>query len=271
MEQENILQHDADLPAQVFQPEVPDVGVVKADLPGADIIEARDQAGQGGLAHAGRPHQCDDAVGRDLQVDLLQHRVALTVTEVHVAERQGAARTAGQCDRVRGLRHLRLLLQQLGHPVTAGQRLLNALPRAAQHAHGLVEEIQIKEKRHQVGDGESLLESQPPAEVDHHNGAQRRSEIDERFKGRHQPQRLQERIPVAVDMRTDAQRLAFLLGECLDLPDAGEVIVQRSIQFAQLRLPLAEGRPHVAAQRRAWPTPPMESAPCSAMSGASSG
>ena len=48
-----------------------------------------------------------------------------------------------------------------------------------------------------------------------------------------------------MDVLLDAQRLAFLLRERLDLADAGEVVVQRGVELAQLVLPLAERRAHV--------------------------
>ena len=119
--------------------------------PVAHVVEARDQAGQRGLAHAGRPHQRDDRVGRDVQVDVLQHRLALAVAEAHVLERQRAAAPAPAASIASArLRHLRLLVQQLRHPVAAGQRLLDALPGAAQDAHRLVEQLQVEEERHQV-------------------------------------------------------------------------------------------------------------------------
>ena len=53
-EQERVLEHDADRPAQVAEAQVADVDAVERDRAGVDVVEAGEQPGDGGLARPGR-------------------------------------------------------------------------------------------------------------------------------------------------------------------------------------------------------------------------
>ena len=143
----------------------------------------------------------------------LQDRVALVVVKAHIAGTRSRPRARSvSAERARRVENFRLLFQQLGHPVRAGQRALDMLPGAAQIADRLVEHLQVEEEGHQVRHGQRLLEGQLPAKVDDDDAAQRRGELDKRLKGRHQPQRLQQRAPVVVDLDADAVQLVSARG-----------------------------------------------------------
>ena len=73
-EQQRVLQHEAHLIAQRLQRELADVGAVDLDLPRLGIVEARDQAGDGRLAGAGRPDDRRHLARLDAYADVLQDR-----------------------------------------------------------------------------------------------------------------------------------------------------------------------------------------------------
>ena len=58
-EQEGVLQHDADLPAQAGARHIAHVEAVDRTAPPRHIVEARDQVDDGGLAGAGRADDRD--------------------------------------------------------------------------------------------------------------------------------------------------------------------------------------------------------------------
>ncbi len=178
MKQEHVLQHDADLLAQAFQLYPTRVDAIQLHRTGDRIVEARDQAGQRGFSDPGRADQRYHLPGRNLDIDVLQHHIALVVAEADVLKRDRALRPSFQPDRTGMFAHLRTLAQQLVHPVTAGQCFLNTLPGVAQHADRVIQHLQVEEKSDQVGHWQRPIVDQHPAKVDHHQDAQRRGEID---------------------------------------------------------------------------------------------
>ena len=81
------MQHNADLPAQGGQIERAHIMPVHQDSAFVDIIEARDQVDQRGLARTGWPDQGDDLVGFYRQVDIIQRDPFFAlVAEANIAE-----------------------------------------------------------------------------------------------------------------------------------------------------------------------------------------
>ena len=74
--------------------EVADVDAVDGDPAAGDVVQARHQRGQRGLAGAGGADDRDGLAGRDLEVDVAQHRLVGCVGEgeADVLEAQVAAR-----------------------------------------------------------------------------------------------------------------------------------------------------------------------------------
>ena len=73
VEQERVLEHDADGAAQRVQRHVADVDAVEHDATAVDVVEARDQAGDGRLAAAGWPDQGDRLAGSYAEVEPVEH------------------------------------------------------------------------------------------------------------------------------------------------------------------------------------------------------
>ena len=83
-EQEALLRHDAELPAQRAHLHVAQVVAVDADRALGRVVEARQQLHERRLAGARVADERDGLAGGDAEVDAVQHLGALAVVEVHV-------------------------------------------------------------------------------------------------------------------------------------------------------------------------------------------
>jgi len=81
--------------------------------------------------------------GRDVQGDVLEHRLVVDITEAHVVEADRAVSPLGQCDGIRAFNHIGFLIQELGHALSPGHSVLDVLPCAAQRSDGLVEDVEV--------------------------------------------------------------------------------------------------------------------------------
>ena len=109
--------------AQRVERQLAHVGAVQQHAAPVDVVEARDQGGEGGLAAAGGPDQRDRLAGRDLEVDLRQHRPLAVVAEPDLLEPQHAG-TDRQRARVRPLDDVALLVEHLEHALAGRHRAL---------------------------------------------------------------------------------------------------------------------------------------------------
>ena len=96
-EQERVLQHDAEAPAQRVQVLLAHVHAVHQDLPALDVVEAHHQRGDGGLAGAGVADDGGGLVRLDDEADAAQD--PLDAVEV-VRARSVGGRTKAVCSRV---------------------------------------------------------------------------------------------------------------------------------------------------------------------------
>ena len=76
-----LLQHDADLRAQVAQVDFADVDPVDRNGPVIDVVEAGDEVDGRGLADPRLAHETDHLARLDVQVKVFQHRLALVVAK----------------------------------------------------------------------------------------------------------------------------------------------------------------------------------------------
>src|SRR6185437_6241796 len=88
-EQERFLGHKADRAAQGFQRVIGDGAAVEQDASGGRVVNAGNQADQGGLAGAGGPDNGQAAAGRNLQIHVAQDGGAV-ISEVEAAKLQFA-------------------------------------------------------------------------------------------------------------------------------------------------------------------------------------
>ena len=85
-EEDGILEHDAQGPAQVALADLADVDAVVADLAVGDVVKAVEEVGDGGFARAGGPHEGHLLAGLGVQGDVVEHRLARHILKVHVEQ-----------------------------------------------------------------------------------------------------------------------------------------------------------------------------------------
>src|SRR6185369_6758952 len=163
VEQQVLLQHDADLAAQPGGVDLPDIDPVDLDLPALRPVETLHQFRQRRLARAGGSDDTYHLPGRNLQVDAGENlRSAGHVTEADTAELDGAAR-GRQRDLAEALT-FRRGIQDVAQPFDGDLRLLEVLPELRQAQD---------RRRHLVHDH---VEGDQPADrhlaVDHSLGAE---------------------------------------------------------------------------------------------------
>src|SRR5205807_9156036 len=72
-EEERVLEHQADGMAQLVERQLAYVAAVDGDPAGVDVVEARNQPSDGGLAAAGRSDQGDGLTRLDDEVQAVEH------------------------------------------------------------------------------------------------------------------------------------------------------------------------------------------------------
>src|SRR5713101_8193886 len=85
-EEQGVLQHEANLPAQGLNKIVPDVFTVNQDGAAARIIEPWNQADESALTRAGSPYNRNFFTGSDMQVDPGKNGLPGLVFERNIAE-----------------------------------------------------------------------------------------------------------------------------------------------------------------------------------------
>ena len=80
-EQEHVLLDGGDLRTQAGQVPVAQVDTVDGDAPGAGVVGAVHQVGEGGLGGPGLAYQGHGLAGGDVQFDIGQHRLSVVVAE----------------------------------------------------------------------------------------------------------------------------------------------------------------------------------------------
>ena len=152
VEQHGVLRHHADGRAQRVLRDVADILAVDRNAPAADLVEAEQQARDGGFAGAGRTNHRHFAAGRDLEAEPFEDFPIGLVGEGDVLE---ADRTALDHERlgVRLVLDLRLAREDCEHPLDVDHRLLDL---AIDHAHEVERLVELDHHgvdHHEVADG----------------------------------------------------------------------------------------------------------------------
>ena len=143
VEQHRILGHDADGGAQAFLAYLADVLAVDEDAALVHVIEAEQQARQGGFSGTARAHHRHLLSGGDGEADLVQDGAVGVVGEAHLVEYH-LATAHHQVRRVHMVLDLGLFLQYVEHQPHVGEGVLEL---AIDHA----EEVQGNEQLQQEG------------------------------------------------------------------------------------------------------------------------
>src|SRR5690606_10956590 len=122
--------HHDDGATQIGRGQVAYVDPVQSHVPVGGVVEPGDELGYRGLSRAGGADQGDRLTGRDVQVEVWQHRRAVAVLEAHMVQVQLPA-WLWQRRRTLRLDHARLLGQQPGDLL---QRRRGGLEGVVEHA-----------------------------------------------------------------------------------------------------------------------------------------
>ncbi len=220
-EQEAVLEHHADLVAQRGEAHVADVGAVDADRSRRHVVEAGEEQGEGGLPRARGAHQRHPLARRDLEREVLEDRLAGAVAEPHVVERD-RARAARQVDRVVGLGHDRLGVEQVHDAFGARAGLLRRRQEHGEHAGRRGELGQVGEERQERAHGDATLDGEPASEQHHGHLAERGHRLEQGGEAGAVAQRADPTAEEVVDGCREARQLVVLLPEALHDPDAGD-------------------------------------------------
>ena len=121
-EQNRLLQHEPDLPAQRLAREVLNLDPVEEDGSLLGLVQAQDQADDGGFSRARRSHEGQAATRRDGERDVPQDVPAVAIIERDALERD-LAPEAPRIDGIGRVLDLRLDVQDFRDAVCAGHGL----------------------------------------------------------------------------------------------------------------------------------------------------
>ncbi len=245
-EQERLLEHHAQLPAQVDQPQVGQRDPAQAQLARLGVVEPRQQQPDRGLPRARRPDERERLARRDGQTDAVEHRLAPRVAERDAVQldRQRPWRQRG---RVRRVDDVGLGLDDVVHPLDARPGQLRRHDQRPQQPGRPDQPGDVGGERQERAEADRAGQGHPAAEADHPDLPQRGQREQHRVEpGRHpgRPQALAVQPPGPALQRRD---LARLLPEPLDDPDAGDGLLDLLGDVGRALL----GRPGGREQRAA--------------------
>ena len=230
VEQERVLEHDADGVTQLAQRQIAEVDAVEADRALLDVVEARQQPGDRRLATAGRADQRDAGARLDGQVEAAQHRCGRVVSEVHVIEAHAADRRAARTGlrQVDGSRRIGDFWHCGQHLVDAQQGRRGPLTEGNRHA-------QVAQRKHEQRDVLHELEHLPvahlavehavPTDAQHGDHAQVRQQVERRQERAADLRRVERDASDVVGLDAQLVGLHLLGTEPLDHPNAADALL----------------------------------------------
>ncbi len=152
-EEHGILLDDGELPTEIGQSKLAQIGPVEFDMAIGRVVETREQAHERALACAGRAHDTEASAGFDGERDVVQHGTAWAIREGHMVKSDGAARARhGSC--LRSLCDIQRLVEQRERPLRAGEVKLERGDLPADRPKWLVELVQVTHHQEQLAQGE---------------------------------------------------------------------------------------------------------------------
>ena len=227
MEQIRVLQHHADLSAEVPRIELADVDAVDPNHATGHVVKARDQVHDRRLSTTGRTHQANQLAGRHIEAHTAQHLTNAVVAKHHVVERHAAVHRL-QLNRLGDVAHFRLGVQHLEHPVCRCRRAVDRAGHLPDHVDRRQKHRRIEEERNERSHGQMRPTPQQPGHRKHPDrdrhgvNAQHEQRPERRPRGV-DPVELGRHILVAF---AEASDLALLLVERLDHPNPRDRVRQ---------------------------------------------
>ena len=224
-EEDGLLKHNADLPAQRVEAHIAHIMAIQHHLSLTHVVEAGDQIDDGALARARRPEQRHGLPWLGDEADSLQHRLLVTkVAEGDVLERNPAPNR-------RQLLGSRLVLyfdrgvQDLKDTLGASSSLRHGHDDHTQHDHREHGHHQIALKGHEFADGQSTGDRLIATSPDHGQCAQvGQSEDQGHDEGEH-PANAETGIPQLEVTIPKPLHLPRLPGKGLHDPHSGQALL----------------------------------------------
>ena len=145
VEQPGVLQHHAEVAAQVHAVHIMRVHAVEADMAAVDLVESHEQVDQRGLAGAGRADDGGAVARLGRERDVLHQRTIRIVSELHMLEVDAAADWLGHPLRLGGIGFDLVLVQDVEHALHRSQGRLQAVDHErhlGQRFRGLVDVLE---------------------------------------------------------------------------------------------------------------------------------
>ena len=233
-------------PAQIVELEVAHVVTVDEDAAAADVVEARHEVGERGLAASRVSDERDGATGGDLEVHVLEDG-PVDVREAHAFEGDGAVRLR-QRRRVRPLLHLERCVEQLVDAVAAGDRALGEPGEPADDLGREDEHHQVGVEGDELAQGDVALNDLPSAVPEQESDRQVGDEGDERDVQGPGPRRRDARLEDPRAAFAELGELVVLAGEDAHDARADDVLLGRRRDVGDALLHVLEDRLEAAAE-----------------------
>jgi len=232
--------------AQVGELQVADVVPVDEDPSAADVVEARHEVGERGLAAARVTDEGDGATGGHLEAHILED-APVAVREAHPVERHGAGRLR-QRRRVRSFLHLDGRVEQLVDALPAGHRALCEAGEPADHLRRVHEHHEVRVEGDKLAQGETPLDDLAPAVPEEEGDREVGQEGDQRDVDGARAGGGDAGLEHARAAVAELRHLVVLAGE--DAHDArpDDVLLGRRRDVGDALLDVPEDRPQPAAE-----------------------
>src|SRR5262249_42875051 len=139
-------------------------------LPTLELIEARDQPSQRGLARAGMADERDGLSGGNRQVEVAQYRLLIRVAEIHIAELDAPIQMRHGL--IVGLGGARLGVDQSEDAFAGGESLLELAPERGDAGQREPEDGDALHEEIPLPGGDRAVEYLQTAEINNQRGAQ---------------------------------------------------------------------------------------------------
>ncbi len=241
-EQIRLLQHQAEHPAQLGLPHVAQIHAVDLDRAIVDLVEAREQVDDRGLARTGRADERDALTGPSVERHVVDDLRAGHVAERDVIERDVALHRRGRPARGRVVA-LGGCVEDLEDALGSGQSSLERVVEVGDLPQRLHEVLTVVHERRDDADADQPVEREPSTEPDEDD----HEEVPEHGRERHQKQRVRvgrdARSIDALVLRAERRDGGIVALERGDDLLTRERLLHRPVERAEMLLQLAEAAP----------------------------
>ncbi len=204
------------------------------------VVEAGQQQRDRRLSRAARADECDGLPRHDMQLEAVEHVLALRVTELHVRE-VDIARDRRKLDGVVALDDLRIRIEQVEDSLAAGTGLLADRDEHGEHAGRRHELNHVRREREEGSERDVPLDGQPATEGQHCDLCEHWDRLQQRCVPRLQLDETNTRAVQVLAGVGEMAEFALLLAEALHDAHAGHGFVDDAGHLAGALLGVPTG------------------------------